>query len=338
MNKEAELNSVLHSVRLVTGTGEIDLDNPDPVYIGISFNSNKFLPPASIIVSQEYMSEDRLMFESDDILQAYFIENDRETYTDSSFTCKMKPRTAARILSTNRRAMKFINIEGSDEPVEGRHRVRLSSGEYEDVDDEELEAAGEIFDKIGNPKNMTRKSKIKKLQKDGYHVVRETYDGLDGTLKMRFYPAIGSRMFTQDGVFDTIDDVWDYLIQEHPVLVKNNNPRVMMNLDLEFDDDDDEDEEYYGPSVESRNLLNNPSRSTVSIWFDKDRFTKSQAKSWIKKHPGFKASNAYDSDGFHAFPQMSEAMEHRYKGKILSKYIKPGILLRFVPVRYMKKR
>jgi len=115
--------------------------------------------------------------------------------------------------------------------------------------------------------------------------------------------------------------------------------RIRYGRNLEFEDEIDTEElEAAADFYEDLHRKKNPaSRSTVSLWLSKDKFSKSQARKWAKDH-GMSYSGAYSTDGFWAFPQMSERAERRYKGKIRSKYIAPGVLLKFVPVRFMTRR
>jgi hypothetical protein len=120
-------------------------------------------------------------------------------------------------------------------------------------------------------------------------------------------------------------------IDEIGVLVKKSNPEGDDNENKEKPDDDPDDDEE---SIMHR-YYNEPSRTTVTIWFDKDKYSSSRAKVWLREH-GYKSSGMKVTDGFFAFPQMSPAVESKYSGKILSKYIAPGILLKFVPAGKMK--
>lgn len=80
----------------------------------------------------------------------------------------------------------------------------------------------------------------------------------------------------------------------------------------------------------------NPSGTTVSVWLEKERFpTLAIARRWLRGRP-FQSQEYYKTDGFYAFPQMSRRKEIKYKGKIRSKYITEGVLLKFVPARFMK--
>jgi hypothetical protein len=111
------------------------------------------------------------------------------------------------------------------------------------------------------------------------------------------------------------------------------------------DEEEEEEEEEEEPPPPVRGVpperwppvaWENPSRTTVSIWLDKDRFrTIKQAKNWLKKQGQRFKLRHYQTDNFWAFPQMSESKERRYRGKIRSKYISEGVLLKFVPARFL---
>jgi len=124
-------------------------------------------------------------------------------------------------------------------------------------------------------------------------------------------------------------DATDWTVHDTPEEAENY-------LEETFGDDVLEENPDEDPEDDDDNPLDNPSRTTVSIWFDKDRFrTAGSARSWIRKYGRDYKMTHYSSDGFWTFPQMSQAKERRYRGKIRSKYISDGVLLKFVPSRFM---
>lgn len=92
------------------------------------------------------------------------------------------------------------------------------------------------------------------------------------------------------------------------------------------------------PNPRVTRAMGTPGRTAVSIWFDKDDFSKSEARNWLFDHGGkdrWRIPPADDSDGFWMFRQMPLAKQREYTGDIRSKYIDDGVLLKFVPARLL---
>ena len=77
--------------------------------------------------------------------------------------------------------------------------------------------------------------------------------------------------------------------------------------------------------------------TTVSIWFDKEYFpNRSDASRWLATHGHWKRK-LLSTPRFWVAAQNEHLKSGKNKGKIRSKYIREGILIRFLPAMYVTR-
>lgn len=106
----------------------------------------------------------------------------------------------------------------------------------------------------------------------------------------------------------------------------------MSPLDMvDFSDGVHPIEDHMEPTYSNRDL--NPN-TISSIWFQKKQFPdKHSVRLWLSSHGDWN-TRIEETINFFVAPQ-NELLKKKYKSKIRSKYIRNGVLIRFVPARYV---
>jgi len=78
-----DLVKFLGTVTLVAGGGAIDLDTPDPAYVGVTIDYRSGeRPKAAIAISQnQYETRNSILNHADDLLRRWYLENNTEFIT-----------------------------------------------------------------------------------------------------------------------------------------------------------------------------------------------------------------------------------------------------------------